>query len=173
MNNSLIIATDGSCYNKIKVGGSGAVIYNNGSIVRRLSEQTPDKNFETGEKESPTNNRAELYAIYIGLMEAQTFIDNRDDIWIITDSEYSMNLITKYCKNKTIEEIKNKYKNSDLIILLKNLIESIKSQGKNIKMIHINSHLSNKKKSQLSELKQFIVNLNEIADELSDYKKFI
>ena len=107
INNTIIIYTDGACINngkKNSKAGIGIYIENMYNISERLIGKQ-------------TNQRAELYAILKSLHIIN--IEDYKTIIIYTDSEYSINCITKWIKNwirNNWQDKKNKpVKNKDLI----------------------------------------------------------
>ena len=101
----IVIFTDGSCI-EVKKNGSrkaGYGIHFPQKIIKDISGSLLDK---------PTNQRAELKAIYKALkavLVSETYNKYRQDIYIFTDSEYSINCLTKWSK----KWIKNNWNNSN------------------------------------------------------------
>ena len=100
----IIIFTDGSCIEVKKSGlrKAGYGIHFPQKLIKDISGPLLEK---------PTNQRAELKAIYKALkavLVSETYKKNRQDIYIFTDSEYSINCLTKWCK----KWIKNNWMNS-------------------------------------------------------------
>lgn len=107
LDNTLIIYTDGACTNNGKINakaGIGIYIENMYNISEKI-------------KGKQTNQRAELYAILKALQ--LIIIKNYTNIIIYTDSQYSINCITKWVKNWVKNEWHDKnhkpVKNKDLI----------------------------------------------------------
>jgi ribonuclease HI len=124
--------TDGCCLNnqgKNKKGGYG-VYY----------PENPELNLSV-KLDSPTNNKAELSAIYYGLLNLITKKQITKPIIIISDSKYAIDCLTKWANNWE----KNHWKKSDgKEILNLDLIKSCYYLIKNCRQIitfkHINSH---------------------------------
>lgn len=125
---TIIVFTDGSCINNGKpnaMGGYGVHFPNN--ELTKISEKFTLKPI--------TNQRAELYAIYIALKEICENLEF-DDILIYSDSKYSIDTITKYINKPLLANGKPR-KNYDIIMLIKNMINNI---NKPIKFKHVYSH---------------------------------
>ena len=130
------IFTDGSYFkrsNKIYCGYG--VYYPNGEY-RYISKPFT--------KEPLTNQRAELYAIYKGIKKVSNK-DNNTDLMIYTDSEYSINSLTKWVKNW---EVNNWKTSNNKVVMNKDLIEKInklmKTHKGDIKFKHVRSHTNKK-----------------------------
>ena len=123
-----IVWTDGSCKKKGDTIKSGYGIYFGDNDKRNMSERFKLNN--------PTNNRAELYAI----LECIKIIKNDEKYVIITDSQYSIDSVTKFSKKwekndwKTVDgsDVKNRE-------LIEPIYDKIKN-NKNIELRHLNSH---------------------------------
>tara|TARA_Y100000991_G_C21915642_1_gene324233 strand:+ start:244 stop:936 length:693 start_codon:yes stop_codon:yes gene_type:complete len=91
-----------------------------------------------------TNNRAELFAILESLNILKKEIEEKKNINIFTDSEYSLKSVTEWYKKWEKENWKDKdgnvRKNIDYIIP----ISSILKNNKNINIKHIYSHTGKK-----------------------------
>lgn len=143
--NRIDIYTDGSCFNNgsknksIINGGIGVFFGNNDE--RNISEP-----FCIGEI---TNNRSELYAIISALESIKELNDT--EIYIYTDSEYSINCITKWVpgwlRNNWKTRNNKPVKNKDLLLKLYNLNNKM-----NIKYIHVKGHSGNYGNSQADKL---------------------
>ena len=126
--NVLIIYTDGACSNNGKKNakaGIGIYIEN----MYNISEKLEGKQ---------TNQRAELYAILKSLKIIN--IKNYDHVIIYTDSQYSINCITKWVNNWLKNNWKDKHnklvKNKDLIESIYNIYK----ENNNIEFKHILAH---------------------------------
>lgn len=128
---SVIVFTDGSCM-KRKVPIAGYGIYFPNKELPNISRKF---------KHSPiTNQRAELYAIYVALIlviKKLTF----ENIQIYTDSEYSINCLTTWVyqwkKNQWKTANKSDVKNQDI---LKPLYDILKKYKDKINFTHVRSH---------------------------------
>ncbi len=114
---NIIIYTDGACSNNGKknaVGGCGVYF--------------PNKEFtdiSLNFKLNPiTNNRAELYAIYLAVKTLDDTIFKTSTIY--SDSKYAINCVTswydKWEKNKFLLSNKNQIKNFDIITDIHNIL---------------------------------------------------
>tara|TARA_Y100000768_G_scaffold388603_1_gene385528 strand:- start:2537 stop:3070 length:534 start_codon:yes stop_codon:yes gene_type:complete len=124
----LTIYTDGACSNNGKsTAKAGIGVYSKDKL--NISERIVGKQ---------TNQRAELYAILKALKTINIGSYNR--ITIYTDSQYSIDCLTKWVKNWTKNGWKDK-KNND--VKNKDIIKplySILSGNANIILIHIRAH---------------------------------
>ena len=128
-----IIYTDGACKHngaktsrRVRAGCGVHFSHQNKERFEDISTKFPLDN--------PTNNRAELYAIYLAL---KTCIDNdvTKDILIYTDSDYAMKCITAWYPQWVKQnDISNK-KNIDLL----QMIETLQTRV-DVKYMHIRSH---------------------------------
>jgi len=133
MIDNVIVFTDGSCTNngyKNAEGGYG-IHFPNGELNDISKKFT---------KAPVTNQRTELYAIYIALKR----IFNRlkfKKVTVYTDSDYSINCLTKWMysweKNGWVNSTKQPVKNVDIIKKIKHIISDKKDI---IKFIHVRSH---------------------------------
>jgi len=122
--------TDGCCLNnqgKHKRGGYGVYYPENQKL--NLSVKI----------DKPTNNKAELSAIYYGLINLITSVKVKKPIVIISDSKYSIDCITKWAKGW--EKTNWKKRNGKEVLNL-DLIKKIYYLYQNIgfKFKHVNSH---------------------------------
>lgn len=115
--NNLIAYTDGSCKGN-KNGGIGVVWIKNGKIIQEYS-----KGFK-----NVTNNIMELMAIYVAL---RCIIKPIDSLEIISDSEYSIGVLTKDWRPK---------KNIKLISTIKKEISRVEELVPEIKWTHVRGH---------------------------------
>ena len=144
------VYTDGSCMRK-KTGtlcGYG-IHFPNGEIndVSRKFTHEP-----------LTNQRAELYAIYVALI----LINKKlvyDKIIVYSDSEYSIKCMTTWInvwkKNDWKTASNKEVKNQDIIKPLHNIMKSF---GGKIEFVHVMSHTGNTDKLSVG---------NEVADKLA------
>lgn len=132
----LQIFTDGSCTHngrEYAIGGIG-VYFPNGEYPN-ISKQFSHPPI--------SNQRAELYAIYKAVKKFIHEIDKYHEITIYTDSQYSINCLTKWCNkwDKNGWKTLNKpVKNQDII---RPIIRMIKPYSK-IKFVHVGSHTNKK-----------------------------
>ena len=115
-NKNIIIYTDGACSNNGKKNakaGIGIYIENMYDISEKLLGKQ-------------TNQRAELYAILKALQIIN--INNYHNIIIYTDSQYSINCITKWIKNwirnNWLDQKNKPVKNKDLIESIYNICKT-------------------------------------------------
>lgn len=125
------VFTDGSSMKRnIKIAGYGIYFPN---------KELP--NVSRSFKHPPlTNQRAELYAIYVALILIKNNLDY-DKIKIYTDSEYSIKSLTIWAydweKNHWKTASGTKVKNQDII---KPVFDILKKMSGKVEMIHVMSH---------------------------------
>ena len=129
------IYTDGSCINNgYKNAKAGIGIYFGKKDPRNMSESFTNK---------PTNQRAELYAIFKAITLLTPNEIKYKQIIIYTDSQYSIHCVTKWYttwkKNQWKTKNKKNVKNKKLIQQLYNVINKY-----NIHLKHIRSHTNKK-----------------------------
>ena len=125
---SIDVFTDGACINNGKSNASaGYGVYFPNEEFKNIS-----KSFNI---EPITNQRSELFAIYIGL---KTIITSGEYNYInvYTDSEYSMKSLTIWKNSKNAKG--QKRKNLDIIEPILKLINN--NENITIKFIHVRSH---------------------------------
>jgi ribonuclease HI len=139
---NITVFTDGSCItenNVCKYAGYG-IYYPNGELENVSSP------FTVGSK---TNQRAELYAIYIAIKTAFNNLQVAS-MTIYTDSEYSIKSLTtwihKWAKNSWKKADKKPVKNKDILEPLYGLVVEY---GEKIRFIHVKAHT--KKQDILSQ----------------------
>ena len=139
--NKTIIYTDGS-FNQGLCGFGVVIITSDGSKIIAYGK-VPDTVFTNG----PTNNVAELYALYVGLSLVQ------GDVVIYTDSQYSIGALTTYINGW----IKSGWKG----VANRNLIEGTYSlmQGRDVKLHYVPAHSG--------------CELNEECDRLADQGRLV
>lgn len=120
--NDWVIYTDGSYRSSLDQGGIGVVWLKNGKKVQEFS-----KGFK-GE----TNNTMELKAILVALISIKKPINSLE---IVSDSEYSIGVLTKFWKPKKNIELISKIK--------KQIIETQKLVDSPIKWTHVRGHQDN------------------------------
>ena len=131
----ILIFTDGSCIEvkKSACRRAGIGIHFPQNICKDVCETLPGK---------PTNQRAELYAIQRSLelvMSSSDYVENRQRIYIFTDSEYSIKCITKWHKTW----LKNQWKTSSgKSVENKDLIEPVLDLLKKTRVTfkHVRAH---------------------------------
>ena len=139
-------------------------IYTDGSFFKRGNKIYCGYGICFGKKEykdiskpfkgkNPTNNRAELYAIYKALKICSKKFKDLEEVNIYSDSEYSIKIFTEWLE----KWIKNKkeYLNKDIIDKIKKLLDE---NDFKVNFIHINSHTGKKDNHSLN---------NNRADELA------
>jgi ribonuclease HI len=127
------VFTDGSCNMKQKKCGYG--IYFPDKQIKDISEKFTNKPL--------TNQRAELYAIYMALLKTTKIKANK--IKIYSDSMYSINCATnwinKWKTNGWLTANKKPVKNLDIIKPIDDIITKYKGK---IEFIHVPSHTKGK-----------------------------
>lgn len=146
MSKVIELFTDGSCMKK-KSGmlcGYGIHFHNIDNIILKDPDR-PIKDISRPFHHPPlTNQRAELYAIYVSLIEIKNKTEF-DSIIIYSDSMYSIETLTKWAKSwekngwKTADN--GNVKNTDIIMPLYDIVKKL---GTKIKFIHVMSHTGNK-----------------------------
>jgi ribonuclease HI len=130
------IFTDGSFFKRNGITYCGYGVYYPNGEYKDISKPFT--------KEPLTNQRAELYAIYKGIKKVNKK-DINVDIKIYTDSEYSINSLTKWIKKWEDNNWKTSNNrvvmNKDLILNINNLMKSHRGE---IKFQHVRSHTNNK-----------------------------
>lgn len=154
--NDLFIFTDGSCdKNGRKNAKAGVGVYFPHKQFTNVSEKLIVK-------DNATNQKAELMAIRIALQIISPYWTHYDNIYLITDSKYSIDCITNWIhgwmKNGWINKKKKKVKNRELIEDSYNMLTKMN----NITFAHINSHTGRK---------GFFYEGNDKADKLADKGK--
>ena len=149
----LFVFTDGSCINngkKNSYGGYGIFFGKNN--LKNVSQKMKGK---------VTNNKAELTAI----LEALKILTPESKYYIVSDSEYSINCVTKWFLGWEKKEWKT---SKGTPVLNRNLIEPITQLLKslNVKFLHVNSHLPKPEDRASMEYKLWYGNKK--ADELAE-----
>ena len=130
------VFTDGACTSngkKFAKGGIG-IYFPNGEHEPISEQYVSDK---------ITNQRAELYAIYKALLTITQKIEYKK-IVIYTDSEYSINCVTKWVKLW----VKNNWRTASNkpvlnIDIIKPIYEILNNNKRKVKFIHVRSHTGN------------------------------
>ena len=160
---NIYIYTDGSAINNGKknaIGGYGVYF-----------PKYPDLNVSEPYKfpnSIPTNQKTELYAIYIALLQSMKIKNIKDcNIHIYSDSSYSINCITKWIptwiKNNWKKADNTVVKNIELLKIIWIAFNNLKSNCKDIKFHHINSHTGKKDEHSIG---------NDVADKFANAGTF-
>ena len=104
-----------------------------------------------------TNQRAELYAIYYALDRIQYFIPQVKEILVVSDSNYSIQTLTKWRFNNNGKIQTGKAMNMDIINPLIDMLDKTLEDVK-VKFKHVNSHTGKKDVYSLG---------NDMADKLA------
>lgn len=156
----MIIYTDGSTINNGKSNATGGF----GLYIPKLSCEVSYKLIST-KNIKITNQLSELLAIMYSLEYLQDKTIDDDIIYIYTDSQYSINCITKWCKNWKKNNWKNsKNKTIENYLLITRIYNFINNFPKNIIFVHIRSHQNEPEKNSESYQHWFG---NNKADELA------
>ncbi len=134
----IIVFTDGSFIKKRDTAGyAGYSVYFPNSEFEDISDPFLLKPY--------TNQRAELYAIYIAIKTITDAIPNFNNITIYTDSEYSLKCATqwifKWVENDWKKADKKPVKNKDILKKLYNLLKKYQSR---LYFVHVRSHTGKK-----------------------------
>ena len=144
-NAEVLVFCDGSCTNNGKPGAyAGWAMYVNGGAFSGL--------LRSGRVEGPiqTNNRAEGLAI----LNALKFIlaDYRQSVTIVTDSNFMINVITKWLpgwmkRDPTLQQVTSQpdgsrgpAKNSDMMLELHHILASLAELEIKVEFEHVRSH---------------------------------
>lgn len=153
------VFTDGSCIRKKSKKGSDACI-RAGYGIHFPHGELPDVSRKFAHTPI-TNQRAELYAIYVALVIIKKNLD-ANKIIIYSDSEYSIKSVTiwisGWIKNSWRTSSGSVVKNQDIIEPIYNIITKLKNKKISVEFNHVRSHTG--KTDYMS------VN-NAIADELA------
>ena len=130
--NTLYIYTDGSCINNGKKNARGGIgVHYSDPSIKDISIKFEGQS---------TNNKMELLAIYIGIINIININQRYQHIIIYTDSNYSINCLTKFVKgwikNNWLTSTREPVKNKELV----EKIYLILQKYKHITFQHINSH---------------------------------
>ncbi len=131
--NIIQVWTDGSALNNGKYNAKGGVgVYFGPDDIRNISEKLISN--------KPTNNLAELTAILNALVILIREKRHNDNIYLYSDSKYSIDAITKWAinweKNGWINSTKKKVINKETIYNIRQLY----TQFTQFNFIHVNSH---------------------------------
>ena len=134
MSESIEVFTDGSCMKKKYGNYCGYGIYFPNGEIPNISRKFTH---------SPlTNQRAELYAIYVALILIKK-VGQFDNVVIYSDSEYSIKCLTVWIHtwnaNKWKTAKNDPVKNQDIIKPLYDILRKFK----HIKFVHVRSHTGN------------------------------
>lgn len=147
---TIIIYTDGACKNngsKNKLVSAGVGVHfseNNKITMNDISSKLSIKN--------PTNNKAELTAILFALQECHKQ-GIKDKIIIYTDSQYSIDAITKWYDQWLKDGLLEQKKNVSFIRPIKSIMKML-----NVSFVHVRGHTKKKDIHSLG---------NERADDLA------
>ena len=135
MSQSITVFTDGSCFNNGRKGAKAGIgIYFGEDDNRNISERINGKQ---------TNNTAELTAIITVFKILKDDIDMNKSIIIYSDSEYSINSLTKWAhqweKNDWKKHNNKQIQNIELIKTGYNLFKTYK----NVQIKYVRAHTNN------------------------------
>jgi ribonuclease HI len=181
------IAVDGSAHREI--GGSGITIANGLNLenyhvnvpttsvtadsLRDYATITRDgfeqiiPNQTNAVKVKPTNNRAELLAIFYAVHFAMRI--SARNIRIISDSQYSIYAFTGFIRGLSAAEVLLKI-NGDIILAVRNIMTEYTSDGNRIVFRKIKAHVTKKKMSEMDEKNKRYTEMNILADMYSSYE---
>lgn len=138
------VYTDGSCMRT--KNNEGKTVLKCGYGIYYPNNELPNmsKPFDSF---NPTNNRAELLAIYTCLIQIKGKYDNDsfNKITIYTDSQYCIKSLTEYIKvwekNEWKTSNKKSVENQDIIKPINNLLNFFRDK---IVFVHVKAHTGNK-----------------------------
>lgn len=197
------IYTDGACNKNGKataVAGFGIFIdkwINNKEIkLNKKIEKVEYKYKNDTHNYYPSNIRAEGWAIYYSLLLIQKVILEDIDVLndvsliykhnttkkftkvdyiinIITDSEFWINVITKWYKGWKSRDVLHEKKNIDIVIQTMNTIEILETNGFKINFIHIDGHPEKKtKKENFTKEQMGNFTADELAVKAKEYSDY-
>ena len=161
----MLIFVDGACSDNGKKNAKASyAALINGNIIKGFVMPFEyvynDKKLDHSEITiSPSNNRAELLAIIVSLIEVLE--SEYDDITIYSDSLISVNTVNIWYENRNKKGTINKFKNLDLIKIMMELYYEI-NKSKQVKIKHVRGH--QKEENAKSEEHKNIIIGNNIAD---------
>jgi uracil-DNA glycosylase len=119
-----------------------------------------------GEKYSSSNNRGELMAIMMALKYIADEKFRTDSIIVVSDSEYSINCITKWAPNWYKDPIKHSLSEKKNLDLIKPALDYLREvrQHNSVSFRHIKSHT--KAPADKVSFEWFLWNGNDTADKL-------
>lgn len=163
-----IIGTDGS-YRSSKEKASWATVYGDSRYVRLVENfivsgitPTLEVLYEKTQPKKATGNRGELLAILVALQIIENEIPPGEDVVIVSDSEYSINTITKWYYNWVTQGTIGKKLNLDIIDLIMQKMEQLKDR---VEFYKIAAHVKPKDFQHLPDKEYYEINF--IADELA------
>lgn len=128
----LVLYTDGSC-TEGRYGGCGVLYIINDVVISKEKYMVPE--YPT------TNNRAELYAIYCGLLTTSKYIQKTYGlsgiVYLFTDSLTSIQSLISYAGFKKSEECTCKLANIDILEKIYPLLDKVILR-------HVDAHKDNK-----------------------------
>lgn len=141
----VVIYSDGSCYGNGKKNAVGGIGIYNETEEKYLQKKIIYSTFNM----PVTNNICELYAIKVAI---DIYATEENELLIISDSLYCINVFTKWVSNW---EKNNWQKKGNKEILNLELIKDIYSKYKKYKISfkHINSHMEEPKDKNSKEYK--------------------
>ena len=150
-NGTILIYTDGSCKNngskdKAKVRSGVGVHFSSENLIPMddISMKFPLTN--------PTNNRAELYAIFVAIRTC--YEKNVTKLVIYTDSRYSLKCITEWYPNWVSKNTLKNRKNLDILPDIAALMEKVE-----VTFQHMRAHTGLKDKHSLgNERSDYLAN---------------
>lgn len=160
--------TDGSCMpNNASAASRGG--YASTFVLGTMKDVILYGNIEC-DKFNASNQRAEGTAILRTLMYLKEHTE-WEEVIIVTDSEFWINMIEKYMPSWSMEKFKEK-KNSDLTLELWNLYNELLSEGKTVQFRHVKSHDKDGwSKSEEGSYQYFCYENNKYIDELASYAR--
>lgn len=147
------IFTDGGCLRngKFSAVGSYGILFDDktfkfssvSGLIRRFDYKLEKNLLKNGKTEiPPTNIRAELFAIILALYLVKIY-KGAARIEIITDSEFSINVASKWITNWQLNNFNGK-KNPDLLTILFDLLNF-----HTVTFTHINSHTGGNSENEI------------------------
>lgn len=156
------VYTDGSCIRKKNELDETILLCGYGIYYPNKELPNVSRPFKNGE---PTNNRAELQAIYVALIQIKkNFKYNK--VYVYSDSKYCISSLTEYAlkweKNGWKGTNKKPIENQDI---MKPLYDIVKKQVDKIVFVHVKAHTNQQDENSINNA--FVDNLAKKGSERS------
>jgi uracil-DNA glycosylase len=165
-----VVFTDGSCYpNRScpEAVGAYAASFAYGSLKDVILYGNIDTNVEYA-----TNQRAEGFAILNVLNYLKYKLDEWDKLYIITDSQFWIDMFEKYMPEWSVNNKFGIKKNKDLTVKLWAVYKLLLDKKKEIIFNHVNSHnKSGWKSAPVESYEHFCYINNDFVDNLAEFAR--
>jgi ribonuclease HI len=173
------IFTDGSCFNNgyiNAVGGFASIIVSgygkNTLLYGKVNPTMLSTSITSSTKiTQPTNIRAEGFAILTALNELNdnTYRDIWSDAVIYSDSEFWINMITKWMPTWTTSKFSYK-SNPDIALSIRDIWRDINCL-KRVSIEHVYAHNKDKRANSNNQFDRYTFHNNDLADTLASIAK--